>query len=184
MALRARRIGKGHLSPRASKTTRSLITILPAPAELGPERGGTLHSFPSGGARSGLALPSTSAARPPAARRLASKLSANAAALERNARSASNLLKAMSNQRRLMIMCELLRGAEVSVGDMAQRVGIGQSALSQHLARLRHLGLVGTRREAQTIYYSLNSREAIMVLSALYDAFCATPKANGRARRR
>lgn len=127
-----------------------------------------------------MALTAPSVARSPAARRLATKFDQDAARLERGARAASDMLKAMGNLRRLMILCELLRGVEVSVGDLAVRLGLGQSALSQHLARLRRSGLVTTRREAQTIYYSLASHEAIMVLGTLYDAFCAGTNGSGR----
>ena len=67
--------------------------------------------------------------------------------LKANARKASVLLKAMSNERRLLILCSLAEG-ELSVGQMEQIVDLSQSALSQHLARLRHDGLVSTRRDA------------------------------------
>ena len=64
------------------------------------------------------------------------------------------LLKALSNERRLMIVCALKKG-EQSVGELEEIIGLSQSALSQHLARLRRDGAVSTRRDAQTIYYSL-----------------------------
>ena len=79
--------------------------------------------------------------------------------LRSNAHRASRLLKALSNERRLMVLCHLSQG-EKSVGELERAVGLGQSALSQHLARLRRDALVRTRREAQTIYYSLASAEA------------------------
>jgi DNA-binding transcriptional ArsR family regulator len=91
--------------------------------------------------------------------------------LERNAEAASALLKAMSNERRLLIMCHLA-GGESSVGDLERRVGLSQSALSQHLAVLRDKDLVATRREAQTIYYRLASREAEAIMSTLWDLYC------------
>ncbi len=94
--------------------------------------------------------------------------------MQRNARRASSLLKALSNEHRLMILCKLGIG-EWSVGELEEVVGLSQSALSQHLARLRRDGLVRTRRDAQTIYYSLSDDEATKVIQAVYDVFCATP---------
>jgi DNA-binding transcriptional ArsR family regulator len=79
---------------------------------------------------------------------------------------ASTLLKAMSNEHRLMILCRLL-GGEMSVGELERHIGLSQSALSQHLARLRRDSLVKTRRQAQTIYYSLAGGEAIALIDAL-----------------
>jgi ArsR family transcriptional regulator, virulence genes transcriptional regulator len=86
--------------------------------------------------------------------------------LQKNARKASILLKAMSNEHRLLILCRLVVG-ERSVGELVRLVGLSQSALSQHLARLRRDNLVRTRREAQTIYYALASDEAVAVLERL-----------------
>lgn len=90
--------------------------------------------------------------------------------LERNADNAANLLKAMSNDKRLIIMCALFKG-EKCVGDLEDIVGLSQSALSQHLARLRRDGLVITRRDAQTIYYSLEDRAVKAMLRCLYDIY-------------
>ena len=91
--------------------------------------------------------------------------------LKANARKASILLKAMSNERRLLVLCSLAEG-ELSVGQMERMVDLSQSALSQHLARLRHDGLVETRRDAQTIYYSLKGDEARTVIETLHDLYC------------
>ena len=77
----------------------------------------------------------------------------------------------MSNEHRLLILCRLIEG-EMSVGELERQVGLSQSALSQHLARLRRLSLVRTRRAAQTIFYSLNGAEAPAVLMALHALFC------------
>ncbi|RDD60687.1 ArsR/SmtB family transcription factor [Ferruginivarius sediminum] len=92
--------------------------------------------------------------------------------MEEAARQASLLLKAMSNERRLVILCHLSRG-ERSVTELCDLVGVSQSALSQHLAKLRHDDLVETRREAQTIYYSLKGRGVPKILDALYHLYCA-----------
>lgn len=84
---------------------------------------------------------------------------------------AAGLLAAMANQSRLMILCHLLN-EELTVGDIAERVGLNQSPLSQHLAKLRALGLVKTRREGQSIYYRLASPEVEAVLNTLYGVYC------------
>jgi ArsR family transcriptional regulator, virulence genes transcriptional regulator len=89
-----------------------------------------------------------------------------------SARNASDLLKALGNEHRLMILCQLADG-EKSVGELVTLIGIAQSPLSQHLARLRRDGLVDTRREAQTIFYSVASAEARQLIGLLYEMFCA-----------
>lgn len=81
-------------------------------------------------------------------------------------RRASRLLKLMGNERRLTVLCNLAEG-ELSVGQLEARVGLSQSALSQHLAKLRRDGLVRTRRHRQTIYYALAGTEAAFLLVAL-----------------
>ena len=91
--------------------------------------------------------------------------------LQRKACEASHLLKALGNERRLMILCLLVDG-EKSVGELVRSVGLSQSALSQHLARLRRDRLVCTRRSAQTIYYGLAGAEARAVLEALHGLYC------------
>jgi len=84
---------------------------------------------------------------------------------------AVGLLKALSNGCRLRIMCSLYQG-EKSVGELETSVGISQSAISQHLARLRKDGLVKTRRQAQTIYYSMKDDKTSAILKTLYDIYC------------
>ena len=91
--------------------------------------------------------------------------------LKENAQRASELLKAMSNEKRLMILCYLTEG-EKSVGQMERLVDLSQSALSQHLARLRRDGLVKTRRASQTIYYSLAGGEASAIMATLHSLYC------------
>jgi DNA-binding transcriptional ArsR family regulator len=86
--------------------------------------------------------------------------------LQGDARRAGELLKAMGNEHRLVILCELA-GGERSVGELMRRVGLSQSALSQHLARLRRDELVHTRRAGQTIYYSLTDHRARAVFETL-----------------
>lgn len=88
---------------------------------------------------------------------------------------ASRFLKAMSNKHRLLILCNLV-DTEQSVGELEKIVGLSQSALSQHLARLRKENVVKTRREAQTIYYSLEDDNVIDVLEVLHDIFLGDDK--------
>ena len=88
------------------------------------------------------------------------------------AEKAEAFLKALANKHRLMILCELHQG-ERSVGTLMNAVGLSQSALSQHLAKLREDGLVVTRRDAQTIYYALANEDASRVMAVLYELFCA-----------
>lgn len=86
---------------------------------------------------------------------------------------AAELLKMMGNERRLMILCQLGNG-EKSVGELECLVGLKQSALSQHLAKLRAERLVKTRRQSQTIYYSLASNEVEKLIETLYGLYCPT----------
>lgn len=86
--------------------------------------------------------------------------------------SAANLLSAMANQSRLMILCHLL-DEELTVSQLAERIHLNQSPLSQHLSKLRALGLVKTRREGQSIRYRLASKEVEAVLQTLYGIYCA-----------
>ena len=92
--------------------------------------------------------------------------------LEQNAEAAAGLLQAMANPNRLMVLCHLLSG-EMTVNALAVRLGMGQSALSQQLAKLRNLKLVETRREAQQIFYRLASDDVREVLKTLHQIYCA-----------
>jgi len=89
-----------------------------------------------------------------------------------NARNASSFLKGLANENRLMILCSLAQG-ELNVSELEERLGIRQPTLSQQLARLRSEGLVDTRREAKSIYYSLASDEARDIIGLLYQMFCS-----------
>lgn len=99
-------------------------------------------------------------------------MSGNLAAFEASAAEAARLLKALANERRLLILCQLADG-ERSVG--ALDVGLSQSALSQHLARLREEGVVQTRRDAQTIYYSIADPDVLKIIKTLADIYCPQP---------
>ncbi|MCP5410614.1 MAG: winged helix-turn-helix transcriptional regulator [Alphaproteobacteria bacterium] len=93
--------------------------------------------------------------------------------LKANAAQAADFLLLLANDRRLMILCELKQAGEMPVGALADAVGLSQSALSQHLARLRADGLVETRREGQTIHYRLaRDPRVTRTLSLLKQLFC------------
>jgi DNA-binding transcriptional ArsR family regulator len=91
--------------------------------------------------------------------------------MQTNACAAAAFLKSLANDRRLMILCELLKG-ERCVSELEEIVSLSQSALSQHLARLRRSHLVKTRRESQTIYYSIADPGVTKIIGALYDLYC------------
>lgn len=91
--------------------------------------------------------------------------------LQVHAQAAAQLLKALANEHRLMILCTLI-GQEFSVGELNARVPLSQSALSQHLAGLREAGLVKTRKEAQTVYYQLAGNEASQIIAVLQSIYC------------
>lgn len=92
-------------------------------------------------------------------------------AMRRNSAGAAQLMRSLANPHRLLLLCVLADG-ELSVGELNRRVSLSQSALSQHLAVLRNEGLVSTRREAQTIYYSVVDGPALKVVHLLHDEFC------------
>ncbi|MCW8872355.1 MAG: metalloregulator ArsR/SmtB family transcription factor [Xanthomonadales bacterium] len=86
---------------------------------------------------------------------------------------ACELMKTLGHKDRLMVLCHLSSG-EKSVGELAALLEISQSPLSQHLARMRKESLVKTRREAQTIYYSIASEEAARIVALMHELYCAT----------
>lgn len=91
--------------------------------------------------------------------------------LESHSEEAANLLAAMGNQKRMMILCNIAMG-EMQVGAIAEEIELSQSAVSQHLAKLRTRNLVKTRRDAQVIYYSISSEAVLLVLQTLNDIYC------------
>ncbi|MGE5149714.1 MAG: ArsR/SmtB family transcription factor [Rhodospirillaceae bacterium] len=95
----------------------------------------------------------------------------NVEAVKTKSREAADFLKSMANDRRLVVLCELVKG-ERSVGELEAVAGLSQSALSQHLARLREARVVKTRRESQTIYYSLANESVKRLIDVLYDLYC------------
>jgi DNA-binding transcriptional ArsR family regulator len=92
-------------------------------------------------------------------------------AMRKNAAKAEALLKQLSNRNRLVLLCQLVEG-ERTVGDLAKTIGISQSAISQHLSKLREAQLVEADKRGQEVYYRLCSAEAQTLLSVLYFMFC------------
>lgn len=91
--------------------------------------------------------------------------------LKQHSSEAAALLRQLANANRLMIVCSLM-DREMSVGELNDAVPLSQSALSQHLANLREAGLVTTRRDGQTIFYSLRGDQARQIVALLKDIFC------------
>jgi ArsR family transcriptional regulator len=96
-------------------------------------------------------------------------------ALERKAAQVAGLLGALANERRLMILCRLVEWGEGNVGALADAVGLSQSALSQHLARMRQEGLVAFRRDGQTLWYRIADPRVEELFAALHRLFCQDP---------
>jgi DNA-binding transcriptional ArsR family regulator len=125
----------------------------------------------------------------PAARRRTEPAARGAAALDQmkvHASDAAALMKTLGNEQRLLVLCNLLEHP-MTVGELNQRMSLSQSALSQHLALLREAGLVETRREAQSIHYSLPPGPVTRVMALLQDIYCAPgapPVRTGAGRRR
>ena len=102
------------------------------------------------------------------------------ATFEDNASAVADTLKAIANQRRLMVLCKLVEHGEMVVGDLADAVGLSQSALSQHLAKMREEGLVAFRRESQTLWYRIADSRIETLFATLYRLYCASPHARRR----
>lgn len=96
---------------------------------------------------------------------------------EKQAKEVAGILRALANERRLMILCKLVEWGEVNVTSLAEAVGLSQSALSQHLAKLRDEGIVAFRRESQTIWYRVADPRIEQLFATLYGLFCKQAKA-------
>lgn len=107
------------------------------------------------------------------------RLSISPSDMAARAGDATALMKALSNEHRLLILCHLFSAGELPVGELVTRIGLSQSALSQHLGRLRDQGLVGFRREAQTLFYHVCDPRAGQLLAVLRDIFCPELAATG-----
>lgn len=93
-------------------------------------------------------------------------------ALERQAAEVAATLRLLANEKRLLILCRLALSGEMSVTALGAAVGLNQSALSQHLAKMRADGLVATRRDAQMLFYHIKDARVRLLLSALKDIYC------------
>jgi ArsR family transcriptional regulator len=103
------------------------------------------------------------------------------AVLESKASEVATILGALANEQRLMILCKLVEWGEASVTSLAEAVGLSQSALSQHLAKMRAMKIVTFRRDSQTAWYRIADSRIERLLAVLHDMFCAP--AGRRARR-
>ena len=92
-------------------------------------------------------------------------------AMRKHAGGAASMMRALSHEARLLVLCELV-GGERTAGELVERSGLSQSALSQHLAKLRDENLVATRREAQSIFYRIADPKAARLLSVLHEIYC------------
>src|SRR5581483_8629650 len=93
--------------------------------------------------------------------------------LERHAAQVADILRALGNARRLMILCKLVEWGEANVGSLAQAVGLSQSALSQHLAKMREEGIVDYRRDGQTLWYRVAEPRTELLLGYLQKLYCS-----------
>lgn len=108
----------------------------------------------------------------------------DATALARQAATVADILRALANERRLMILCKLVEAGEATVGSLAETAGLSQSALSQHLAKMREEGLVAFRREAQTLWYRIADPRIEQLFAALHELFCRPhPKTTSKGKR-
>jgi DNA-binding transcriptional ArsR family regulator len=103
---------------------------------------------------------------------LSKRLDPELASLELRAAEAVRLLKLLANEHRLLILCRLAAKQEMAVGDIAEAVRLSQSAVSQHLAKMREEGLVTTRRDAQTVFYRTADPNIRRVLALLKNIYC------------
>ena len=92
-------------------------------------------------------------------------------AMRKHAGDAASMMRALSHEARLLVLCELV-GGERTAGELVERSGLSQSALSQHLAKLRDENLVATRREAQSIFYRIADPKAARLLGVLHEIYC------------
>jgi ArsR family transcriptional regulator len=103
------------------------------------------------------------------------------AEFETKAAEVADVLRALANERRLMVLCKLVEWGEANVNTLAEAVGLSQSALSQHLAKMRDEGIVAFRRESQTIWYRVADPRVEQLLATLYDLYCRETAAEDRS---
>ena len=99
--------------------------------------------------------------------------------MQDNAGKACGLLKAMANEARLMVLCQLIEG-EKSVTELQEAIGLSQSAMSQHLAVLREQEIVSTRRDGQSVFYRIANGHAMAVMETLHREYCEAPQSRRR----
>lgn len=92
--------------------------------------------------------------------------------MQEGAAQAAAVLRLLSNEHRLLALCLLLEYGEMSVSELFEQLNLGQSALSQHLAKLREAGLVTYRREAQTLYYRIHDPDVVRLIAVLKNIYC------------
>ena len=100
------------------------------------------------------------------------KLKMDLETFEKQATEVADILRALANERRLMILCKLVEWGEANVTSLAQAVGLSQSALSQHLAKMRDEGIVTFRRESQTLWYRFADPRIEQLFATLHGLFC------------
>jgi ArsR family transcriptional regulator, virulence genes transcriptional regulator len=98
---------------------------------------------------------------------------ADLATFEANATRVADILRALANERRLMLLCKLVEWGEASVGSLGQAVGLSQSATSQHLAKMREEGIVDFRRDGQTLWYRVAEQRTELLLGYLQKLYCS-----------
>lgn len=98
----------------------------------------------------------------------------NIADFAANALEVADLLRALGNERRLMILCKLVEAGEMTVGALVGAVGLSQSALSQHLAKMRDENIVTFRRDSQTLWYRIADPRIEQLMAELHRLYCRT----------
>jgi ArsR family transcriptional regulator len=101
---------------------------------------------------------------------------ADLVAFKKNAVEVAGILRALANERRLMILCQLVEEGEATVGSLVEAVGISQSAMSQHLGKMRDEGIVSFRRESQTIWYRIADPRIQQLFATLHRLYCRKAK--------
>jgi len=99
---------------------------------------------------------------------------------EEKANEVADILRALANERRLMILCQLVEYGEATVGSLVEAVGISQSALSQHLAKMRDEGIVTFRRDSHTLWYRISDERIEELFATLHRLFCKPPRKKGK----
>ncbi|MCY9847945.1 ArsR/SmtB family transcription factor [Pectobacterium jejuense] len=92
--------------------------------------------------------------------------------MQDGAAKAATMLRAIGNENRLLVLCLLIEHGEMSVGTLLEHIPLSQSALSQHLAKMREEGLISYRRESQTLYYRIENQDVEKIVAALKGIFC------------